>query len=103
MNKPTYSVLIDETMAGLVVQVNIAMQDGWRCVGGPIESLEDGVCQAMQRDPTFDEAVRMVHDAARQLGLFNAPPGRCRHCGSSEVGKHFADCPHAAAHNTIQN
>jgi hypothetical protein len=69
----TYSVLTSETLAGLVVDVNAAMHDGWRCVGGPFLSLEDGMCQAMQRDPNFEQALKLMHDAAKQLGLFNSP------------------------------
>jgi hypothetical protein len=72
-NAHTYSVLTSETLAGLVVDVNIAMLDGWRCVGGPFLSLEDGMCQAMQRDPNFEQALKLMHDAAKQLGLFNLP------------------------------
>lgn len=95
--QPLYTVLVSETLAGLVEDVNMAMRDGWRCVGAPFESLDDGLCQAMIRDPALEQANKMMQQAFEFIARGPMPPlGKlmeyCVMCGGVN-GEHQPGCP----------
>lgn len=91
--KLLYTVVVAETLSGLVESVHAAMVEGWRCAGGPFESLEDGMCQAMYRDPAHERLGSML-DMIETITRSLMPKPPCPKCGAP-LGMHTPECPDA--------